>query len=202
VTVGADGPALQHVLHDPAMPLAAAVHGTNTAAVDLVPATIDLAAMEPALAAARESRALSRRRDGLAGYDFALLDCPPSLGHLTLNALVAADGLLIVVDCGGHAIRGVANLLAVVNQLRRDHRAELAVMGVLVNEFDRRTTVSSDMLEAIREYFGASTFETVIPRRTDIERANNAGMPIISYAPRSDAAEAYRSLAQEVLARG
>ena len=188
--------ALQDILHDGSMPLTAAVRPTGVPNVAILPATIDLAALEPHLARSNETTALRRRQQELAAYDFVLLDCPPSLGHLTLNALKAADELLLVVDCGGHAIRGLANLLSILSAM-----PGLKIGGVLVNDFDRRTGVSQDMLDSVREYFGDTTFNTTIPRRSDIERANNLGQTVMEYAPRSDAAEAYRQLAREVIAR-
>jgi chromosome partitioning protein len=189
-------PALQDFLYNPALPLSRVVRNTAVSGVDLVPATIDLAALEPQLARTNETHALRRRRNELTTYDFTLLDCPPSLGHLTLNALNAAHQLLIVVDCGGHAIRGLASLLQIIQSI-----ADLQISGVLVNEFDRRTTVSNSMFDAVYEYFGEATFQTTIPRRSDIERANNLGQTVLQYAPRSEAAAAYRRLAEEVVAR-
>lgn len=193
--------ALQHVLLDPDLRVAEAAAATNCPGVSLVPANVDLAATEPVLAAAQNAVALRGRRGEFGAYDFALVDCPPSLGYLTLNALVAADRLLLVVDCGGHAIRGLAGLLGLVKRLQGNANPGLRVLGVLLNEYDRRTSVSADMLAAVQEYFHEVTFGTVIPRRTDIERANNAGLPVLSYAPRSDAAQAYRALAAEVIER-
>jgi chromosome partitioning protein len=201
VTVGADQIALQHVLLNPQLPLTDALQETHTPGVSLLPATVDLAATEPLLASAQNVGALKKRHDALAAYDFTILDCPPSLGHLTLNTLMAADGFLIVVDCGGNAVRGLVSLLSVVKQLQRGPNPSLAIIGVLVNEYDRRTNLSRDMLEAVREHFGLVTFQTIIPRRTDIERANNAGQSVLAYAPRSEAANAYRALATEVISR-
>ncbi len=196
VVVNPGEPALEDLLHDPALPLAAVVRATCAPGVELIPATIDLAAVEPQLAKTRETDALRRRHGELRGYDWVLLDCPPSLGQLTLAALAAADGVLLVVDCGGHAVRGLANLVSLLHSL-----PTVKIVGVLVNEFDRRTGVSDDMLTSVTEYFGAVVFRTVIPRRSDIERANNVGQPVLHYAPRSAAAEAYRELAGEVVAR-
>ena len=198
---GSETLALQHVLVDPGLPLDDALCPTNTPGVSLIPSTLDLAATEPVLAAAQNVKALRKRRPALRGYDFALIDCPPSIGYLTLNALVAADGLLLVVNCGGHAIRGLAGLIGLVQRLQVSSNPDLRILGVLINEFDRRTSVSSDMLATVEEYFHEVAFRTVIPRRADIERANNAGVPVLSHAPRSDGAQAYRSLALEVIER-
>jgi chromosome partitioning protein len=193
---------LQHLLLDQALPLAAGVCPTVTPELDLLPSTIDLAAMEPILSSQHDLTALARHRDDMqAGYDYVLIDCPPSLGYLTLNALVVCDGVLIVVDRGGHSVRGIANLVDVLGMVQEHHNPSLRVAGVIANRYDARTTLSASILGTIQGYFQEAVFSTAIRDRVDIERANNRQQSVLLYAPHSASAEEYRALAREVMAR-
>ena len=203
VTVEADTPALQHVLLDPGTASTDAVRDTPIPHLQLLPSTIDLAAAEPQLASTQSVNVLSEKCDKLfASYDFVLIDCPPSLGHLTITAMAASSSVIIVVDRGGHSVRGLASLVNVIDVVRAHHNPSLRIAGVLTNRYDARTTLSASIAQAVQDYFGDAAFTTVIPDRVDIERANNARQPVLLYAPQSSSAEAYRKLAGEVLNRG
>lgn len=203
VVVEPDSPALQHVLLDRQTSSGDAVRETALPHLQLLPSTIDLAATEPQLASDGAVNTLATRCGKLfAGYDYVLVDCPPSLGYLTLNALVAADSIIIVVDRGGHSVRGLASLVNVIEMVRTHHNRDLSIAGVLTNRYDARTTLSASIVEAVQNYFGDAVFTTKVPDRVDIERANNHQQSVLQYAPRSDAAEAYRQLAHEVIGHG
>ena len=150
---------------------------------------------------ARESRlklALDEIKDD---YDYILIDCPPSLGHLTINAFTASDSILIPVQCEYYALEGLSQLLNTVRLVQKHFNPDLAIEGVLLTMFDARTNLGAEVVEEVRRYFQEKVYETVIPRNVRLSEAPSHGLSIIDYDIRSKGAEVYQALAKEVLAR-
>ncbi|CAI3378205.1 AAA family ATPase [Enterococcus cecorum] len=169
----------------------------------IVPATLQLAGAEIELTSmmARESRlklALNEIKDD---YDYILIDCPPSLGHLTINAFTASDSILIPVQCEYYALEGLSQLLNTVRLVQKHFNPDLAIEGVLLTMFDARTNLGAEVVEEVRRYFQEKVYETVIPRNVRLSEAPSHGLSIIDYDIRSKGAEVYQALAKEVLAR-
>ena len=172
--------------------------------LDVVPATINLAGAEVELVAemARELRLKEAIGKVKGRYDYILIDCPPSLGLLTVNALVAADKLLIPIQCEFYALEGVTKLLDSMKRVKTYLNPSLDIFGVLLTMYDGRTTLSKQVAQEVRNYFKRAVFETVIPRTVKISEAPSYGQPITEYDPTGKGAESYRKLAKEVIARG
>ncbi len=176
---------------------------TAVPGLDLMPANIDLSAAELQLVTevGRESALQRVLAPLLPHYDVVLVDCQPSLGLLTLNALCAADWALVPLECEFFALRGVALLMDTITKVRRRLNPNLQVLGVLATMFDGRTLHTREVQQRLREGFGDRLFSTVINRTIKFPETSVAGVPITSYAPASGAARAYRNLADEVLVR-
>jgi chromosome partitioning protein len=171
--------------------------------VDLVPSAIALAGAELELAPVdgRERR-LARLLRGVADqYDYILIDCPPALGLLTVNALTAADAVLIPLQCEYYALEGLTQLLATLNLVRDHLNPGLAVKGVVLTMYDGRTNLSADVAAEARRHLGENVFQTVIPRSVRLSEAPSHGLPISRYSPDSMGAIAYAALAAELRAR-
>ena len=172
--------------------------------LDLVPATINLAGAEVELVSemARENR-LKDAVGSLRGkYDYVFIDCPPSLGLLTVNALVAADKLLIPIQCEFYALEGVTKLLDSMKRVKTRLNPTLDIFGVLLTMYDVRTTLSRQVVEEVRSYFGKTVFTTLIPRTVKLSEAPSFGQPITQYDPSGKGAQSYVNLAKEVVQRG
>lgn len=185
-------------------PLAQAIISSGRDQLDLAPASHALAGAQVELVEmpAREHRlrfALAEIRDR---YDVVLIDCPPSLGILTLNALVAADLLLAPVQCEYLALEGVAQLMETLELIRATLNPRLELLGMVMTMYDPRTRLSAQVLEEVRGHFPERTFDTVIPRSVRLSEAPSFGKPVLEYEPTSRGAAAYAELAQEVLRRG
>jgi len=179
---------------------------TQTAGVDVAPATIDLSASENVLfSAIGREQAL---REALSApainqYDYVLIDCPPTLGLLTLNALVAADGVIIPVQTQYYALKGFTALLNVINQIRtKGLNPRLRVLGLLPTFYDGRTLLGRDMLQEMRDMGDHHIFENMIKQTVRLGEAPLVGRPVTSYASNTEAARAYRGLAREVIELG
>lgn len=177
---------------------------TEFAGVALVPGSIDLAGADLELAG--ESRRESRLKSALAGareeYDFAVIDCPPTLGLVTLNALTACDTLLIPVQCEYYALEGLSQLMGTARQVKRLYNPGLELEGVLLTMYDGRLNLTQQVVGEIKRFFGKRLFSTVIPRSVRLSEAPSFGKPVLYYDGRSKGAEAYRSLAKEILNKG
>ncbi|MCL4554187.1 MAG: AAA family ATPase [Actinobacteria bacterium] len=184
-------------------PLSDIVESTEHEHVFVVPATIQLAGAEIELVSAlsRENRLKNILSPVVADYDFIIIDCPPSLGLLTINALTAADGLLIPIQCEYYALEGLAKLMDSVRLVRAHLNPSLEVFGVVMTMYDSRTRLSQQVVEEVRDYFDGKVFETLIPRTVRLSEAPSFGQPITAYDPSGKGAEAYRSLANEVVLR-
>ena len=184
--------------------LPAVLLSTDVDGLHLAPATRELVGLEVELIEA-ENREFSLRsilRDHAADYDFVILDCPPSLGMLTVNALAAADGVIIPMQAEYFAMEGLSELLRAVNQIRRGGlNRELERFGIVITMVDRRTRLGRDVCDQARAVFGQEVFDTEVPRNVRLGEAPSFGKPIHAYDPLSRGAIAYTSLAQEVLRR-
>ncbi len=161
---------------------------------NLVGATVELVEQK------EREQLLRRRLDGLRGqFNFIILDCPPALDLLTLNALVAADSVIVPVQCEYFALEGVSELLDTLIRIRRAHNSHLAVEGILLTMFDERTNLSHQVRDDLRDFFGDQVFTTVIPRNVRLAEAPSFGKPIFLYDPDCKGATSYLELAQEVI---
>lgn len=168
----------------------------------LIPSNIDLAGAQIELVSriSREKRLHQALEDEVTDYDYVLIDCPPSLGLLTLNALSAADDLIIPIQCEYYALEGLGQLLDTIDLVQNNLNPFLSIRGVLLTMYDARTNLSSQVSEEVREYFSSQIYDTVIPRNVRLSEAPSFGETIFSYAPSSRGAKAYKELAQEVIA--
>jgi chromosome partitioning protein len=179
------------------------IHKTQVAALDLLPSNIDLAAAELMLVqeVAREQTLLRILAPLRLDYDFMLIDCPPSLGLLTINALTAADGVIIPLECEYYALRGLALLMDSIDRVRERLNPRLQIDGIVATMYDARTLHGKEVLQRVKEAFGRRLFETVIRKTIRFAEAPVVGEPILTYSPASPGALAYRRLAQEVMER-
>jgi len=170
----------------------------------LIPATVDLAGAEVEMVSqfSRESR-LARALVGVLGeFSFVLVDCPPSLGLLSINAMAAAGELLVPIQCEYYALEGLGQLLENVRLIQQNVNPRLRLTGIVLTMFDPRTRLADQVVAEVRAHFGAVVYESVIPRSVRVAEAPGFGQPITRYDPFSRGAEAYRALAVEVLKRG
>jgi chromosome partitioning protein len=176
---------------------------TEIEGLDVAPATINLVGAEVELVSslAREFK-LKRALEELSSYDRVLLDCPPSLDLLTLNALTAADEVLIPIQCEYYALEGLTQLMQSIRMVREELNPGLEVGGVLLTMFDPRTNLAHQVAHEVRSFFGKRVFHTIVPRNVRLSEAPSFGMPIALYAPKSTGAEAYSAVADEVVNRG
>lgn len=184
------------------IPIQDAILHTEHPGLDIVPATIQLSGAEIELTPmmARETRlkaALDEVRDQ---YDYILIDCPPSLGLLTINAFTAADSILIPVQSEYYALEGLTQLLNTVKLVQKHFNRDLKIEGVLLTLYDARTNLGKQVNEEVKKYFRNKVYATIIPRNVQLAEAPSHGMPIIDYAPKSKGAVVYTELAKEVLA--
>lgn len=190
------------ILHD--YPIEDAIVETCEPNVFIVPATIQLATAEMELVSLEQremflKRAIASIRDE---FDYVFIDCPPSLGLLTINALIAADSLIIPIQCEYYALEGVAKLLESMEMVKRHKNPDLEIFGVLMTMYDSRTTLSKQVVDEVRKFFGKTMFKTIIPRNVKLSEAPSHGLPVVKYARVSKGSLAYMKLAKEVVARG
>ena len=194
---------LYDVLIDRANPLEAIVKNPALPHLDVLPATQDLVGAELELVDAPDRE--SALRDALLAihenYDYILIDCPPSLGLLTLNVLTAAQGLLIPIQCEYYALEGISQLLNTVRLVQQNFNPGLALDGVLLTMFDSRLNLCRQVADDAKEYFGAQIFRTPIPRNVRLAEAPSFGQPIVLYDVQSVGAKSYLAVAQELMRR-
>jgi chromosome partitioning protein len=186
------------------MQLDSAIHSTNTKNLDIVPATINLANAELELTniigretVLRDSIEISKNLD----YDYVLIDCNPSLGLLTINALSACDKVLIPLEASIFSFQGINNLIKVVNLVKKKLNKKIAIGGVLLTRVDSRTNISKDFEEQLKEIFKEKVFETIIHQNVKIAEAQVANKAVIEFAKESKGAKEYLALAREVISR-
>lgn len=184
-------------------PVNACLKRTAVRGLDLLPADIRLAGAELELVdlEQREYRLKSVLMGLERGYDFVFVDCPPSLSLLTLNALAACQRVLIPIQCEYYALEGVSSLMNTISRVKHSFNPSLEIEGVLLTMLDGRTNLGLQVVDEVKKHFRKKVFATTIPRNVRLGEAPSHGEPIHLYDPRSTGAEAYRSLAREVLAR-
>ena len=175
----------------------------ETENVWLLPATIDLVGAEAELVQefARESRLKEALAEVKEEFDITLVDCPPSLGLLTVNALTAADRLIIPIQCEFYALEGLSKILDSTNMVKKRLNTELDIFGVVITMYDKRTSLAKQVSEEVKNYFGKKVFSTKIPRTVRLSEAPGFGQPITLYDPNGKGCKAYRELAAEVIKR-
>ncbi|MEO3434914.1 ParA family protein [Inquilinus sp. CAU 1745] len=171
--------------------------------LSLIPSSVDLSGAEIELVNAerREYRLREALRQTPSGFDYVLIDCPPALGLLTLNALVAADSVLVPLQCEFYALEGLSHLLRTVERVRRAFNNNLDVQGVVLTMFDKRNNLSDLVAQDVRSHFGTKVYETVIPRNVRVSEAPSHGKPVLLYDLQCSGSQAYVHLASEVLRR-
>jgi chromosome partitioning protein len=205
--LGVDRRALDRSVYDAVVdrvPIADLIVGTALDGLDLLPSAPALSGAEVELVEipARERR-LAASLGGLDGrYDRVLIDCPPSLGLLTVNALTAADGVLIPIQTEYYALEGLSQLVNTIRRVREGLNPRLEIEGVLLTMYDARTNLSAQVAAEVRRHMNGTVFETVVPRSVRLSEAPSHGLPIALYDPASRGARAYGDLAAEVMARG
>jgi chromosome partitioning protein len=185
-------------------PMAELVTSTSIDGLDLVPSTPALSGAEVELvgASARERRLAASLSELNGSYQRILIDCPPSLGLLTLNALTAADGVLIPIQTEYYALEGLSQLVNTIRRVREGLNPRLEIEGVVLTMYDARTNLSAQVASEVRRHMNGTVYDTVVPRSVRLSEAPSHGLPIALYDPASRGANAYRELAGEVAARG
>ncbi|MCL6585138.1 MAG: AAA family ATPase [Anoxybacillus sp.] len=180
------------------------IRPTNIEHLHIIPATIQLAGAEIELVSvvSREILLKNALEPIKEHYDFIFIDCPPSLGLLTLNALTAADAVLIPVQCEYYALEGLSQLLNTIRLVQKHLNTSLKLDGVVLTMLDARTNLGLQVIQEVKKYFREKVYDTIIPRNVRLSEAPSHGKPIILYDVRSKGAEVYIELAKEVLARG
>jgi chromosome partitioning protein len=183
-------------------PLEDCIVGTSIPGLDAVPATVDLSGAEIELVTVPERTArLGQALDGHGGHDVCFIDCPPSLGLLTLNALSAADTLLVPLQCEFFALEGLSQLLQTVEQVQQRFNPELGIVGIALTMFDRRNRLTDQVADDVRECLGKLVFESVIPRNVRLSEAPSHGLPALVYDHSCSGSRAYMALARELIGR-
>ena len=184
------------------VPLAQCVMTTRIPGLDIIPATVDLSGAEIELVGV--DNRTDRLRTALAGdspYDIAFIDCPPSLGLLTLNALCAADTLLVPLQCEFFALEGLSQLLQTVERVQQRFNKDLGIVGIALTMFDRRNRLTDQVADDVRSCLGNLVFEAVIPRNVRLSEAPSHGLPALIYDHNCSGSKAYMALARELISR-
>lgn len=185
------------------IPMAQAILATNTQNLYCVPGNIDLTGAEIELVHefAREHKLKEALQPILDEYDFIIIDCPPSLGLLTVNAMTASTDLLVPIQCEYYALEGVSQLLSTIRLIQKNLNPSLGIIGILLTMFDKRVNLSMQVAREVRRYFKEKVFQTIIPRNIKLTEAPSFGKPIFLYDIRSPGAMSYLNLATEVVDR-
>ena len=178
-----------------------AIIKTDVENLDLIPASVDLAGAEVELVQVdQRETALKKGLEQIKGdYDYIFIDCPPSMGLLTINSLAAVDSVLIPIQCEFYALEGVSQLVSTIDLVKKSLNPELEIQGVILSMFDGRTNLSAQVVQEVKKYFGDKVYTTVIPRNVRLAEAPSYGLPITAYDPKSKGAEAYMDFAEEFL---
>ena len=207
--LGIDNAARKYTTYDLLMgdaTLAQAAQNTEIPGLDIVPATQDLSGAEVELVSVEDrthrlQKALTAPQNGFAGYDVAFIDCPPSLGLLTLNALGAADTLMVPLQCEFFALEGLSQLLQTVERVQQRFNPDLGIVGIALTMFDRRNKLTDQVADDVRDCLGNLVFENVIPRNVRLSEAPSHGMPALIYDHNCPGSRAYIGLARELMGR-
>ena len=178
-----------------------AIIETGVENLDLIPASVDLAGAEVELVQVEgREKALKVGIEKIKdNYDYIFIDCPPSLGLLTINSLAAVDSVLIPIQCEFYALEGVSQLVSTIELVKKSLNPALEVQGVILSMFDGRTNLSAQVVQEVKRYFGGKVYSTVIPRNVRLAEAPSYGLPITLYDPKSRGAEAYMEFSEEFI---
>lgn len=178
-----------------------AILHTSIENLDIIPASVDLAGAEIEMVSidGREARLKKAIEKVIDDYDYIFIDCPPSLGLLTINSLTAVGSVLIPIQCEFYALEGVSQLVSTIELVKKNLNPRLDIEGVILSMFDGRTNLSVQVVQEVKKYFGSKVYSTVIPRNIRLAEAPSFGMAITEYDPKSKGAEAYRDFADEFL---
>ena len=185
------------------VPLGEAVTATSIPGLDMVPADVDLSGAEIELAGVDDRlHRLKAALDGeLDDYDYVLMDCPPALGLLTVNAFIAAHAVLVPLECEFFALEGISHLVRTIERIKKSHNPNLDIQGIVLTKFDRRNNLSDEVANDVRAHFGDKVYQTVIPRNVRVAEAPSHGKPVLLYDKGCAGSQAYIHLAGEVLRR-
>ena len=180
-----------------------ATRPTDIPDLDIAPSGLDLygAALELVAAESREYRLREALTEGLGAYDYVLIDCPPSLDLLTVNALTAAQAVLVPLQCEFYALEGVSQLMSTIESVRRAFNPSLEIQGIVLTMHDKRNNLSDMVAEDVRAFFGDKVYNTIIPRNVRVSEAPSHGLPVLIYDMNSAGAQAYLALAGEIIHR-
>ena len=186
------------------VPINEVIMQTQIKNLDVLPSTIQLAGAEIELVnyISRENKLKHAIRPIKDNYEYIIIDCPPSLGLLTLNSLTAADSVIIPIQCEYYALEGISQLLNTINLVRENLNSSLEIEGILFTMYDSRTNLSRDVVEEVKKYFRGKIFKSVIPRNVRVSEAPSYGKPVVVYDKKSKGAIAYKKLAKEVILNG
>jgi len=186
------------------VPINEVIMQTQIKNLDVLPSTIQLAGAEIELVnyISRENKLKHAIRPIKDNYEYIIIDCPPSLGLLTLNSLTAADSVIIPIQCEYYALEGISQLLNTINLVRENLNSSLEIEGILFTMYDSRTNLSRDVVEEVKKYFRGKIFKSVIPRNVRVSEAPSYGKPVVVYDKKSKGAIAYKKLAKEVMLNG
>lgn len=201
--LGIDKEKLEYSMYDVIMGVSPekVIIGTEIENVDIIPSKVDLAGAEIELTAkmSRETKVRDALLSAKDNYDYIFIDCPPSLGLLTINALTASDSVLIPIQCEFYALEGVQQLMNTIQLIKKSLNPGLDIQGVVMSMFDGRTRLSIEVVEEVKKYFKGKVYTSIIPRNVKLAEAPSYGMPIMVYDKNCKGAEAYLELAQEFL---
>lgn len=202
--VGIDKETVENCIYDVminSIPLQEVILPSAVENLDLLPATIELAGAEIELVGVPEREHVLKKAlaEIKSGYDFIFIDCPPSLGLLTINALTAADSLLIPIQCEYYALEGLGQLLNTFQRVQQNLNKELVLEGVLLTMFDGRTNLSIQVVDEVKKYFKGKVYRAIVPRNVRLSEAPSHGKPVMVYDRRSKGSEVYHELAKEVM---
>jgi len=174
---------------------------TQVKNLDILPSTIQLAGAEIELVnyISRENKLKNAIKPIINDYNYIIIDCPPSLGLLTLNSLTAADAVIIPIQCEYYALEGIGQLLNTINLVRENLNSSLEIEGILLTMYDNRTNLSRDVAKEVQKYFTGKIFKAVVPRNVRVSEAPSYGKPVVLYDAKSKGAIAYKKLAREVI---
>lgn len=186
------------------LPLSEVIQSSSRENLWIAPATIQLAGAEVELTTlmARESRLKAAIKEVENDYEYVLIDCPPSLGHLTINAFTASGSILIPVQCEYYALEGLSQLLNTIRLVQKHFNPNLKIEGVLLTMLDARTNLGYEVVEEVKKYFREKVYDTIIPRNVRLSEAPSYGLSIVDYDQRSKGAQVYQELAEEVIQNG
>ena len=205
--IGLDKSKIKRCIYDVlinGIPIKEIILQTSIKKLDVLPSTIQLAGAEIELVnyISRENKLKHAIKPIKQDYDYIIIDCPPSLGLLTLNSLTAADSVIIPIQCEYYALEGIGQLLNTINLVRENLNSILEIEGILLTMFDNRTNLSRDVIREVRKCFNEKIFKSIVPRNVRVSEAPSYGKPVVLYDAKSKGAVAYKKLAKEVILNG